>query len=287
MRDLVGASVCWKSAWTLATRTRGRPERHAARAATRAALSSRISSRPLVRERGSRLERDDRLRLAQPRGQLLGDAIGDLRVARDPDEPLAARKREGRGEERLGAVRHRRVRDVAQVLADAALAHRPEALDERGHLAGLGEQARQRRQVRQRETWRRRRRPLPSRRLRGASWSCSTSAAIRRSRVRRPRTRTCRLSHDAAASASRSSCGRCSDRRDRLSVRSSLRRERRLRSAGRLMYPGQPVHRPPRRSTCSLPAPRRGAPSPRPRRRPRRGRRRASCCSLAVKRLRT
>ena len=39
-----GASVCWKSAWTPATRTRGAPDRHAARAATRAADSSRISS---------------------------------------------------------------------------------------------------------------------------------------------------------------------------------------------------------------------------------------------------
>ena len=39
-----GAIVCWRSAWTLATRTRARPLRQAASAATRAAVSSAISS---------------------------------------------------------------------------------------------------------------------------------------------------------------------------------------------------------------------------------------------------
>ena len=39
-----GSIVCWRSAWTLATRTRARPLRHAARAATRAAVSSAMSS---------------------------------------------------------------------------------------------------------------------------------------------------------------------------------------------------------------------------------------------------
>ena len=39
-----GAIVCCRSAWTLATRTRARPPRHAASAATRAAVSSATSS---------------------------------------------------------------------------------------------------------------------------------------------------------------------------------------------------------------------------------------------------
>jgi hypothetical protein len=39
-----GSMVCWRSAWTLATRTRARPLRHAASAATRAAVSSGMSS---------------------------------------------------------------------------------------------------------------------------------------------------------------------------------------------------------------------------------------------------
>ncbi len=39
-----GSIVCWRSAWTLATRMRARPLRHAARAATRAAVSSATSS---------------------------------------------------------------------------------------------------------------------------------------------------------------------------------------------------------------------------------------------------
>jgi hypothetical protein len=38
---------------------------------------------------------------------------------------------------------------VAQVLPDTALAHGPEAIHESGHLGGLGEQPRQRREIRQ------------------------------------------------------------------------------------------------------------------------------------------
>ena len=63
--------------------------------------------RALVGERGPWLERDDGRR-PRPGGQLLRDAIGDLRVAGDPDQPLAGGDRERRGQERLGAVRHRR-----------------------------------------------------------------------------------------------------------------------------------------------------------------------------------
>jgi hypothetical protein len=39
-----GPIVAWRSAWTLATRTRAEPDRHAASAATRAAVSSGTSS---------------------------------------------------------------------------------------------------------------------------------------------------------------------------------------------------------------------------------------------------
>ncbi len=42
--DRSGSSVRWRSAWTLATRIRARPVRHAASAATRAAVSSATSS---------------------------------------------------------------------------------------------------------------------------------------------------------------------------------------------------------------------------------------------------
>ena len=85
--------------------------------------------------------------IAQPGLQLLGDAIGDLGVARDPDQAFAAGVRERRGEVRLRAVRHLRVGDVTQVLADPALAHRPEAVDERLELAGPGQQAGECRQI--------------------------------------------------------------------------------------------------------------------------------------------
>ena len=89
-----GGSVCWNSAWTLATRTRAGPSarRHAASAATRAADSSRTSSeRSYASEvRGSRVT--TRSGVAQPGDQLVRDAVRDLRVARDPDErsPLAS-----------------------------------------------------------------------------------------------------------------------------------------------------------------------------------------------------
>ena len=79
--------------------------------------------------------------------KLLSHAIGDLRVARDPHQPFAAGDGEGRSEERLRTVRHRGVRDVTQVLSDAALAHHPVTIGERLDLARLGEQLRQRRQV--------------------------------------------------------------------------------------------------------------------------------------------
>ena len=62
--------------------------------------------RTLVGQRRPRLEGHDRGRAAQPGGELLGHAIGDLGVAGDPHQPLAAGHDEGRGEERLGAVRH-------------------------------------------------------------------------------------------------------------------------------------------------------------------------------------
>ena len=43
----------------------------------------------LVGERRPRLEDGDRRRIAEPGAELLGDPVADLRVAGDPDEPLA------------------------------------------------------------------------------------------------------------------------------------------------------------------------------------------------------
>ncbi len=82
-------SVAWRSAWTLATRTRARPVRHAASAATRAAVSSGTSSlRSYASEvRGSSTATSDGS--PEPRRQLLGHPVADLRVARDPADPLA------------------------------------------------------------------------------------------------------------------------------------------------------------------------------------------------------
>ena len=75
--------------------------------------------RALVCERRPSLERDDRRR-ASPGGQLFRHAIGDLGVTGDPDQPFAGGDREGRRQERLGAVRHGAIRHVAPIATDAA-----------------------------------------------------------------------------------------------------------------------------------------------------------------------
>ena len=102
---------------------------------------------PLVGEGGPRLEDRDRLRVAQPRPELLGHAVADLRVAGDPDQALAAgRQRDGRREVALGPVRHGHQPDVpagpARVVVRAA-----ESLAQRGERAGRGQQRWQRGQV--------------------------------------------------------------------------------------------------------------------------------------------
>ena len=84
-----GASVCWISAWTLATRIRAgrratpRARRPGPRSRRRRARSARRPARSAAPARRPR-------RVAQPGRELLGDAIADLRVARDPADPLAA-----------------------------------------------------------------------------------------------------------------------------------------------------------------------------------------------------
>ncbi len=74
----------------------------------------------LIGERGARLQGHDGGRVAQPCTELLGDAIGDLRVARDPQQALAGGTSESRGKECLRAVGHRGVRDMTQRAANCA-----------------------------------------------------------------------------------------------------------------------------------------------------------------------
>ena len=93
-----------------------------------------------VGERGPRLEDGDRIRVAQPGAKLLGHAVGDLRVAGDPDEALAdGPLGEGRGKVCLRPVRHRDEPDVtadpSRVVLDA-----PQALAQAGERAGRSEQ---------------------------------------------------------------------------------------------------------------------------------------------------
>ena len=81
-----------------------------------------------VGQRGPRLQDGDGLRVAEPGAEFLRDAIGDLRVAGDPDEALAiGRLGEGRGEVGLGAVRDRDEADVAPGPAGIVLGTSPGA----------------------------------------------------------------------------------------------------------------------------------------------------------------
>jgi hypothetical protein len=68
---------------------------------------------PLVGERRPRLEGGDGIGRAEPGAELLRHAVADLRVAGDPAHSLAGAEHEGRGEVRLGPVRHRREPRVA------------------------------------------------------------------------------------------------------------------------------------------------------------------------------
>ena len=102
---------------------------------------------PFVGERGPRLQRGDGLRVAQPRPELLGDAVTDLGVAGDPHEPLpGVSLSQGRREVGLGAVRNRDQPDVATD-PSAVVVGATEPLAERPERPGLREQGRQRRQV--------------------------------------------------------------------------------------------------------------------------------------------
>ena len=112
---------------------------------------------PLVRQRRARLEDDDRLRVAQPGAQLLGDPVADLGVARDPGEPLAGvRERERGGEIGLRAMGHREEPGMA---ADATgvVVRAAQALAQRRERPGRRQQRRERGQVGQ---------PVPIRRSR-------------------------------------------------------------------------------------------------------------------------
>ena len=101
---------------------------------------------PLVRERGPRLEDDDRRRIAEPRRELLRDAISDLGIPSNPGETLAVLDPgEGRREERLGAVGDRAQPDVASdTPAGRGGRRRREPGAQVGERARCGEQRRQR-----------------------------------------------------------------------------------------------------------------------------------------------
>ena len=108
-----GEMVCCRRAWTLATRMRARPLCHAGegRHACCRLVGDQLAA--LVGEGRPGLEDRDRLRVAEPGAELFGDAIADLRIASDPDQPFAlAGQREGRGEIRLRTVRDRDEADV-------------------------------------------------------------------------------------------------------------------------------------------------------------------------------
>ena len=209
-------------------------------------------------------------------------AISASRAIQTSRSPLATR--EGRGEERLGAVRHGRVGDVAQV---AGRRGPRRTVRKRSTSAATspdcGEQPRQRREVGQARCAGRGAAAcgrLPARRRR----SCSTSrrdSTVARSR--RPRTRPVgsvtvqqpppagRRAHDAVGSSGST-------------VRAWQRR--RPPVAGRRIAPSD---LPARSATPGVPAVRgtrraESAPSPRPRRPRHRARRRASCARVAVNR---
>ncbi len=114
------------------------PPRRQRRDARRGLVGDELA--PLVGQRRPGLEHRDRDGVAEPRLELLGDAISDLGVAGDPDEPLTGGvDRERRGEVRLRAVRDRRQPDVA--------ARGGQTFAERGQRPGRAEQRRQRAQV--------------------------------------------------------------------------------------------------------------------------------------------
>ena len=244
-----GRSVCWRSAWTLATRIRARP---AAPGGERRDAGGRLVGdelAALVGQRGPRLEHGDGAGIAEPRPELLRDAIADLGVAGDPDQPLAAvGQREGRREVALRAVRHRRRgrragRRLGDVVVGAAeplaqVANEPVAASSGGSAERSGSRWPRREAVRGRRrvpAGRRRCAPLaPSaarpRRLRRArprlavgvldlaSTSATSKSTARRSSPAHggPRTRSRRARRSGAPAALAAQRRRCSARGVRL-----------------------------------------------------------------------
>ncbi len=103
----------------------------------------------LVGEGGPRFECRDCLRVAEPRPKFLRDPVPDLGVPGDPDESLPGPcLGQGSREIGLGAVRHR---DETDMPADPStvLVRPTESLEQRRERAGLDQQLRQGREVRQ------------------------------------------------------------------------------------------------------------------------------------------
>ena len=102
----------------------------------------------LVGERSPRLQHGNGGRVAQPGGQLLGHPIADLRVARDPADPLTGGEHEGRREERFRAMGNSRDRRMATARR-RALAGRSEPLAEARERPGRREEPGQPGKIRQ------------------------------------------------------------------------------------------------------------------------------------------
>ena len=144
-----GSIVCWRSAWTLATRIArpAAPPGREGRDPGRGLVGDELA--PLVGERGPRLEDGDRRR-DRPARRPAPRPPGRRSRRRARSRPAARRLAEGerRGEVGLGAVRHGDEPDVAAGPSRVVVG-RPEALAERRERAGRGEQWRERGQVRQ------------------------------------------------------------------------------------------------------------------------------------------
>ena len=140
-----GARVCWRRAWTLATRTLARPVRHAARVGDAGCRLVGDQLAPFVGQGGPRFQRRDERGIAEPRPELIADPVADLGVAGDPHQPFV--DREGRGEEGLGAVGHV---DEPGVATDASdVGGHAEPVAQRAERPGRGEERRQRGEIRQ------------------------------------------------------------------------------------------------------------------------------------------
>ncbi len=287
-----GASVRWNSAWTEATRTRagavGGGPGGEGRDPRGALVADQL--RALPGKRGPWLEGDDRRRIAEPRGELLGRAVGDLGVTGDPEQTLAGRLGERRGEIGLGAVGDAGIGDVAE--RGPTVPRWSAATARSWSCPGGREDTREAGEVRDPVTGALAGQPqtMPP----GRAVAASTWASIRRSRPRRPRIDVrgsvigaCRCPFAAAdASPVRvrrmpSASGWSSPRNPEPGLRRrGLRRPLRLRR--RPWRIRRAARAAARRSSDSRPAHRRRAPTTRPRLRPHPGRRSRSACSSAA-----